>query len=261
MIDSHCHLYFDTIRKNIDDIILNSKKHKIKTLLSINTDPSEFNDHLNLISKFNNIYISYGLHPNSVNENTNFTFEEIINNSKNDKVIGIGETGLDFYYSNDFKDRQFEIFRTHIEASIETKLPIIIHQRHSEDEIIDIINSYKNYNFPVLFHCFTGSKKLLKFCLDNNFYISLSGIVTFKNANNLRDIIKNFPIDKLLIETDSPYLAPVPMRGKINEPSFIRFTAEFLSTFYNIPFNNFINITDNNFYKLFSKAKQCNDFT
>ena len=144
------------------------------------------------------------------------------------------------------------MFENHIEASIESKLPLIIHQRSSEVEIIDVLNNYqKNHKLSVVFHCFTGSKKLLNFCLDNLYYISLSGIITFKNADKLRDIIKFADKDYLLIETDSPYLAPVPNRGKKNEPSFIDFTAEKLAQIKDVSKSDLIEFTSNNFNKLF----------
>ena len=190
-----------------------------------------------------------------------FEVEQILLNCKNKKVIGIGETGLDFYHSTEFKKKQYEIFENHIEASITSKLPLIIHQRNSENEIIEVIKSYLNsYDLSIVFHCFTGSKKLFDFCMDNNFYISLSGIITFKNANELRNTVKELNKDFLLIETDSPFLAPVPLRGKSNEPSYIKHIYEYLSLFYDISLDDLIKITDNNFYKLFSKAKRYSDF-
>ena len=157
-----------------------------------------------------------------------------------------------------YKEKQIEVFEAHIEASKIYDLPIIIHQRDSEEEIIKILNKFKNDNLKIVFHCFTGSKKLLEFCIENKYYISLSGIVTFKNANSLRDIILNASLDHLLIETDSPFLAPVPMRGKSNEPSFVKYTGEFLAKFYSMSKENFFELTDNNFYKLFSRAKRDN---
>ena len=173
-------------------------------------------------------------------------------------MIALGETGLDFYHSIKYKEKQIEVFEAHIEASKIYDLPIIIHQRDSEEEIIKILNKFKNDNLKIVFHCFTGSKKLLEFCIENKYYISLSGIVTFKNANSLRDIILNASLDHLLIETDSPFLAPVPMRGKSNEPSFVKYTGEFLAKFYSMKKENFFELTDNNFYKLFSRAKRDN---
>ena len=261
MIDSHCHLNFHSLRNNFDELIINLKKNNLTSILTINTDPKDFIDHLNLIRKYQSIYISYGLHPANVNDDTVLTKKDILLNCNNQKVIGIGETGLDFYHSIKFKKKQYEIFETHIEASIDNQLPIIIHQRNSENEIIDVLKSYqKKNNLSVVFHCFTGSKKLLNYCLNNNYYISLSGIITFNNAKELREIIKNISLDYLLIETDSPFLSPVPMRGKSNQPAYVKYIAEFLSKFFNISLKQFIEITDNNFYKLFSKAKRYNNF-
>ena len=227
-------------------------------LLSINTRPKEFDTHLNLISDFNNIYISYGIHPEGINNETVLSYKEIDKIIKNPKLIALGETGLDFYHSMKYKEKQIEVFEAHIEASKIYDLPIIIHQRDSEDEIIKILNKFKNDNLKIVFHCFTGSKKLLEFCIENKYYISLSGIITFKNANSLREIILNASLDHLLIETDSPFLAPVPMRGKSNEPSFVKYTGEFLAKFYSMTKENFFELTDNNFYKLFSRAKRDN---
>ena len=256
MIDSHCHLNFSGIRADIKNIIKRCEANGVNKLLTINTNPDEFDDHLNLIKDFDNIYIAYGIHPDEVKYNSNLSLDEIENKIKNSRVIGIGETGLDFYRSIEFKKKQYEIFESHIKASKEFDLPIIIHQRNSEKEIVEVLKKYKNDNLKIVFHCFTGSKELLQFCDENKYYISLSGIVTFKNANLLRETIKNASIDHLLIETDSPFLAPTPMRGKDNEPSFIKFTADYLADFYSIQKEDFYNLTDNNFYKLFSRAKQ-----
>ena len=183
---------------------------------------------------------------------------EIEKNIQNLKLIALGETGLDFYHSIKYKKKQIEVFEAHIEASKIFDLPIIIHQRKSEDAIINVLDQYKNDNLKIVFHCFTGSKQLLEYCIENQFYISLSGIVTFKNANILRDIIRNVSLDHLLLETDSPYLAPVPMRGKSNEPSYVKYTGEYLADFYSMKKDSFFELTDNNFYKLFSRAKRDN---
>ena len=258
MIDSHCHLNFQKLSENFENIIKNSKKNNITSILSINTKPEDFEEHLNLLKKYNSIYLSYGLHPcevNSYNQIQLNNFDIFCNNSK---VIGIGETGIDLYHSKQYLKEQIKVFETHIEASMKYSLPIIIHQRNSEKEIIDILKNYKLSNLKIVFHCFTGSNQLLNFCLDNNYYISISGIITFKNASNLRNIIKNVPLEYILIETDSPFLAPEPMRGKINEPAFVKFTAEYLSNFFELSLEEFEKITDNNFFNLFTKAKRDN---
>ena len=256
MIDSHCHLNFESLSKDLPNIIERCNENGVTHLLSINTNPKDFENHLNLIRDFKNIYISYGIHPEGINNETNFSYNELEEVIENPKLIALGETGLDFYHSIKYKEKQIEIFESHIEASKIFDLPIIIHQRDSEEEIINILNKFKDDNLKIVFHCFTGSKKLLDFCIENNYYISLSGIVTFKNANLLREIILNASLDHLLIETDSPFLAPVPMRGKSNEPSFVKFTGEFLADFYSMTKENFFELTDNNFYKLFSRAKR-----
>ena len=251
------------MKRNIRDIIIRSINNNINAILSINTKIEDFESHYNLIDKYKSIFITAGQHPAYIINNNIASKEEIVsicNHYK--KVIGIGETGLDFYHSLNNKKEQYQVFENHIESSYDTSLPIIIHQRNSEDEIIDVLNSYqKRKSLKVVFHCFTGSSKLRNFCLDNEFYISLSGIITFKNSIDLRNVIKSIPLKWILIETDSPFLAPVPFRGKTNEPSFIKYTAEYLSDFYKISLEEFINVTDNNFYKLFSKAIRYNEIS
>ncbi len=258
MIDSHCHLDFENLSKNFDKVILNSKENNVTTLLSINTNPINFEKHLKIIKKNQGIYISYGLHPCEVKSSKQILMKDFDNHCINPLVIGIGETGIDLFHSRNLFKEQVESFELHIEASKKYNLPLIIHQRESESEIIDVLKNYLTYDIKVIFHCFTGSKNLLDFCLKNNFYISLSGIITFKNANMLRNTIKNYPLELILIETDSPFLAPEPMRGKINEPAYIKYTAKYLSTFFNLEIEEFEKITNNNFFKLFSKAKKDN---
>ena len=258
MIDSHCHLNFPSLSNDINDIITRCKKNGIKKLLTINTNPKDFQDHLSLIKDYDNIFIAYGIHPQEVNNKTEFSINDIEKYITNTKLVAVGETGLDFYHSTEFTNKQIQIFESHIEASKKFNLPIIIHQRNSENDIMEILKKYKNDELKIVFHCFTGSKNLLNFCLDNNYYVSLSGIVTFKNASVLRDIIKHVSMDHILIETDSPYLAPAPMRGKDNEPSFVRYTADYLADFYSMTIDEFIKLTDNNFYKLFSRVKKDN---
>ena len=255
MIDSHCHLFFDKLKYNFPAIIKRAINNNITAILSINTKMVDFISHYKLIENYKSVYISCGQHPEYVTNNDFISVEDIIITcNNNEKVIGIGETGIDLHHSSEFIQTQYKSFENHIEACIETKLPLIIHQRNSEKEIIDILSNYKNYTLPLVMHCFTGSKKLRDFCIEANYYISLSGIVTFKNANNLRDVIKDIPLNLLLIETDSPFLSPVPKRGKTNEPSFAKYTGEFISKLFDISFIEFEKITDNNFYNLFSKA-------
>ena len=255
MIDSHCHLLFDSLKKEFPRIIKRANNNNITAILSINTRMEDFQSHYKLIEDYKSIFISCGQHPENVTNKNIVSVEELIfTSNNNEKVIGIGETGVDLFHSKDYVQSQYKSFENHIEACIETNLPLIVHQRDSESQIIDILSNYKSYSLPLVMHCFTGSKKLRDFCIESNYYISLSGIATFNSANDLRDIIRDIPLKLLLIETDAPFLSPVPMRGKTNEPSFVRYTGEFLSKFFNVSLSEFEKITDNNFYKLFSKA-------
>ena len=169
----------------------------------------------------------------------------------NSKIIGVGETGLDFYYNNSDKKNQIKSFEEHIEASIELNIPLIVHSRSAETETYNILKNFKNDSLKILMHCFTGSKEFAKKLLTLNSYFSASGIITFKNAIDLQDTFKFLPIENLLIETDSPFLSPVPNRGKKNEPSFIKFTAEKLAKLKNISDKELIEKTTQNFDKLF----------
>ena len=252
MIDSHCHLDHEPLYKNISEVITRSKKTGISKLLTICTTIKSFENILKLIVSDPIIYGTFGIHPHESEKDT-ITIEEIVNNTKkHNKIIGIGETGLDFFYNHSSHDKQISSFKTHIEASIETNLPLIIHSRDAENETYEILESYKNNNLKILMHCFTGSKKFAENLLDLNAYFSASGIITFKNSLDLQETFKFIPLDKLLIETDSPFLAPEPNRGKKNEPSFVKFTGEKLADLKNIKFEDLINSTTNNFNKLFN---------
>lgn len=256
MIDSHCHLNFDILQKNFTEIINNAKKNNITCILSINTKLDEFHQHYSLIRKYKSIYISNGVHPDNISNNYIPSIDDLKKNCSNDRVIGVGETGIDLYHSDKNLSAQVKAFENHIQCSYETNLPLIIHQRNSENEIIDILNNYKNLtSLKVVFHCFSGSEKLRDFCIDNNYYISLSGIITFKNAENLREIIRVVPQNLILLETDSPFLTPSPFRGvKPNQPLYILYIGKYLSNFFNLSLEKFEEITNNNFYSLFTKA-------
>ena len=262
MIDSHCHLNFDSLIKDFELIIKRAKNNGITSILSINTNPDDFESHFELIKQYKSLFISYGLHPAYVNSDNILSVELLKKICAFDQVIGIGETGLDFFHSIEHKSEQYRSFENHIECSYEENLPLIIHQRNSEKEIIDVLNNYQKLKpLKVVFHCFTGSVELRNFCLENEYYISLSGIITFKNASHLRNVISSIPLQQILIETDSPFLAPVPFRGKKNEPSYLKYISEYLSDLYNVPQEEFNKITDNNFYKLFSKAIRYNEIS
>ena len=255
MIDSHCHLDFEELNKDLKKILNNAKNQNVLGMQTICTKIKEFDKLINISSKHNNIWCSIGTHPHNAEEESHISAEEIIKLCKNKKVIGIGETGLDYYYENSKKNIQIESFLKHIYVSQKTKIPIIIHAREADEDIINILNSeYKKEKFSGVIHCFTSSYELAKSALNIGFYISFSGIITFKNANDIRESCKKIPIERILIETDAPYLAPVPYRGKTNEPSFIKETLNKISEIKNINQDDVEKITTYNFFNLFKKA-------
>ena len=252
MIDSHCHLDHEPLFGNLDDVIKRSKDIGIKKLLTISTTFESFEKIKILVNKDHMIYGTYGIHPHETETNV-VSKETIVKNITNcQKIIGVGETGLDFFYNHSGKERQVESFKAHIEASIELKKPLIIHSRNAEEETFDILNSYKPEDLKILMHCFTGSLEFSKKLLSLGAFFSASGVITFKNSTDLQNTFKTIPLNKLLVETDSPFLAPVPLRGKKNEPSFIKYTVEKLSLIKEKSPEEMIVITSNNFNSLFN---------
>ena len=251
MIDSHCHLDHEPLLSDLPNVIQRSKNVGIEKLLTISTSFESFSKIKELIMLDDMIYGTIGIHPHESSKNI-ITSNEIINNlNVNSKIIGIGETGLDFYYNNSEKNKQITSFNVHIEAAIKTNTPLIIHSRDAEKETFEILNDYKNENIKILMHCFTGSREFSKKLQTLNSYFSASGIITFKNSIDLQETFKSIPMENILIETDSPFLAPVPKRRKKNEPSFIDFTAAKLAEIKNISKQELVKITTNNFNKLF----------
>tara|TARA_B100000767_G_scaffold241163_1_gene237507 strand:+ start:274 stop:1035 length:762 start_codon:yes stop_codon:yes gene_type:complete len=252
MIDSHCHLDHEPLLENLDEVIKRSKMVGITKLLTICTTLESFNRIKTIIKKDPIIYGTFGIHPHETVNNSSIDKNFIINEvNQNKKIIGIGETGLDFFYNHSDKEEQIKSFKTHIEASIELKKPIIVHSRDAEAETYKILRAYKSDNLKILMHCFTGSENFAQKLLELDAYFSASGIITFKNSLDLQETFKNLPLEKLLVETDSPFLAPIPMRGKKNEPSFIKYTIKKLSELKDISNEEIIKITTNNFDNLF----------
>ena len=252
MIDSHCHLDQEPLIDNIDDILNRAKDVGIEKLLTICTTFKSFNKIKHLVKKDKIIYGTYGIHPHEA-KNDKVTSEIIIREIKqHDKIIGIGETGLDFYYNHSDKEDQIKSFEEHIKASLELKMPLIIHSRNAETETLEVFKKYKDNKLKILMHCFTGSNEFAKDLLDFDAYFSASGIITFKNSQKLQETFKSIPLNRMLIETDSPYLAPVPNRGKQNEPSFVKYTAEKLADIKQISKSELVNATTANFNELFN---------
>ena len=252
MIDSHCHLDHEPLFQKMNDVLIRSKNNGITKLLTISTTINSFKKILEIVKLDPMIFGTFGIHPHESSNDIVSKDDIIKNTNKNKKIIGVGETGLDFYYNHSDKEKQISSFKSHIEASIDLDLPLIVHSRNAEVETFDILNFYKKHNPKILMHCFTGSNNFAKKLLTLNSYFSASGIITFKNSIDLQETFKKISIDKLLIETDSPFLAPIPMRGKKNEPSFIKFTAEKLAEIKKISFDEINKVTTQNFNNLFS---------
>ena len=251
MIDSHCHLDHEPLKSDLSNIIKRSKDVGIEKLLTISTSVESFQKIKNIINEDEIIFGTIGIHPHET-DNNEISIDYIVKNfEENPKIIGIGETGLDFYYNNSDKEKQIKSFKKHIEASIKTNSPLIVHSRNAEDETFEILNKYQGEKLKILMHCFTGSKNFAEKLLKLNAFFSASGIITFKNSIDLQDTFKILPLEKILIETDSPYLAPVPNRGKKNEPSFLSYTAQKLADIKDVSKKEITKITTKNFNNLF----------
>ena len=255
IIDSHCHLTYEPMLSSLEETIKRANKDGVEFLLTISTEDKSFRNILDILDKYKCVYGSYGIHPHEAKQHKGIKFENIIEKVKqNKKIIGIGETGLDFYYNHSEKKDQIESFLEHIEASQKTNLPIIVHTRSAEGETFEILQkAVKKNNLKILIHCFTGSKDFAFKLLDIGAYISASGVVTFKKSQDLADTFKEIPLNRLLVETDSPYLAPEPLRGKPNEPSYIIHTVKFLSALKKVSIESISDSTSKNFFNLFGK--------
>ncbi len=257
LVDSHCHL--DLIEESgisFEDIIKNSKNNNIKILQTICTRISNINKIIKYTEKEQSVYCSIGTHPCNVSNEEFYSCEQIKQICEdNMKIIGIGETGLDYFHDKSTKNLQKKYFLEHINVSRETKLPTIIHSRDADKDMIDILKiEQNNGEFPALLHCFSSSYELAKNALDLGVFISISGIVTFKSATDLQKMVRDIPLDMLLIETDSPYLSPTPYRGKINQPAYLVNVADFIANIKNISIEKVINHTTANFFNLFKKV-------
>lgn len=246
--DSHCHI-------EDKETILRAQNAGITAILNAGKDLDEMDHQLQLSTQYPFIWTSAGIHPDQALEKLPFIqTKDIIKKAQHPKVIAIGECGLDYYYSPETKDAQKEMFSRHIEASVETKLPIMIHQRNAENDTLSLLDTAPSLTGVI--HCFTSTKEFAKSILDKGFYISASGIITFNSGKDILETFKYAPLDRILIETDSPYLAPTPYRGKTNEPAFIIKTYEKLALAKDIPLEELANIVQNNFFKLYTKANK-----
>ena len=257
LVDSHCHLDFPDFEKDRDALVARARAAGVGLMVTISTKFSQADKIIALSEQYEDVLCSVGTHPHEAGAETTVSGDIIAAKATHAKVIGIGETGLDYFYEHSEKEKQKQSFIAHIEASRLTQLPLIVHARDADTDTAQILeNEMAIGTYPGLIHCFTAGPELARRALDMGFYISISGIATFKNAQNLRDVIKTIPLDRLLVETDAPYLAPMPHRGKRNEPSFVSHTAARLAELFDISAEDFATQTTQNFFRLFTKANK-----
>jgi TatD DNase family protein len=255
LVDSHCHLDFPDFASEVEEVVARAGSAGVKLMVTISTKVSEFDRVRAIAERFPSVYCSVGIHPHEAESEPEIDTARLVELAKHPKVVGIGETGLDYYYEHAPREAQRKSFRAHIAAARETGLPLIVHTRDADDDTAEILAEEMGKGaFPGLLHCFTSSKALADKALAHGFYISLSGIVTFKSAAELQETAKTVPLDRLLVETDAPYLAPIPKRGKRNEPSFVVHTAAKLAELKNVDVETLGKTTSENFLKLFSRV-------
>ncbi len=255
LVDSHCHLDFPELKTDLDGVLDRARAAGVGLMVTISTRVGQFNELRALVEGHDHVFCSIGTHPHNAAEEPDITVEELVDISMHEKVVAIGEAGLDYHYDDSPRDVQKKSFRTHIAAARETGLPLIIHARDADADIARMLEEEtKKGAFPFVLHCFTGGADLAHRGLALGGYISFSGVVTFKNAEALRDIALAVPSDRLLVETDAPYLAPEPLRGKINEPAFVVYTAARLAALRGLREAEMARLTTDNFFKLFKKV-------
>ncbi len=255
LVDSHCHLDFDVFDDDREDMIARAVEAGIGTMVTICTHLTKFDGVRAIAAAHDDIWCSVGIHPHQVAEEGIAPAARLIELAGDPLVVGIGETGLDYYYDHSPRDDQRASFRAHIQAARETGLPIIVHSRDADEDTAAILAEEAGHGgFSGVLHCFSSGRALAETALDLGFYISLSGIVTFRNAGDLRDIARDVPLHRLLVETDAPFLAPMPNRGKRNEPAFVVHTARALAELKGVDEAALAGATTENFFRLFSRA-------
>ncbi|AWK88002.1 TatD family hydrolase [Azospirillum thermophilum] len=256
LVDSHCHLDFPDFAEELDAVVDRARQAGIGRMVTICTHLSRFERVAAVAERFDDVYCSLGVHPHqAAEEDALLTVERLVELSAHPKVVGLGETGLDYFYDKSPRDVQQDCFRRHIRAALETGLPLIIHTRDADDDTMRIVRE-EAAGRPVtgLLHCFSSGRQLAEEALDFGFHLSLSGIVTFKKSDDLRAIVKDVPLDRILVETDAPYLAPVPHRGRRNEPAFTALTAACVAEVKGVDPTELARRTTDNFFRLFTRA-------
>ena len=255
LVDSHCHLDFPQLSEDLDGVLARAQDSGVGMMLTISTKLEKFPAVRAIAEAHEHIYCSVGVHPHEAEAEPDTMADILVRESAHPKVIAIGETGLDYFYEHSPRDVQQAVFRQHIQASRDTGLPIIIHTREADEDTVAILREEMGQGaFPGLIHCFTSSQWLAEECLDMGLSISISGIATFKSAQAICDTIAIIPPERLLVETDAPFLAPVPMRGKSNEPGFVAHTAAKVAEIKGMSPGALAELTTDNFFALFAKA-------
>ncbi|MCC8427581.1 TatD family hydrolase [Reyranella aquatilis] len=257
LIDSHCHLDFPELTSDESGVLARARTAGVGGMLTIGTRLDQFERVRAIAERHDNVWCSVGVHPHEAKEEGQRTPDRLIEAARHPKVVGIGETGLDFFYEHSPRAEQAESFRAHIAASRETGLPLIVHTRDADAETGDILEEeYAKGAFPGLIHCFSSGRAVAERALALGLYVSISGIVTFKAAEDLRTIVRDLPLDRLLVETDAPYLAPIPKRGKTNEPAYVAHTAAKVAELKGVSLADLEAATTDNFFRLFTKAER-----
>ena len=257
LVDHHCHLDFPDFAPELDQVVARAREAGVGTMVTISTRIREFDKVLAVAERFDDVYCSVGTHPHNAHEELDIPLEKLIELTRHPKVVAVGEAGLDYYYKHSTPEAQAEGFRRHIAAARETGLPLEIHTRDADEDTIAILeDEHAKGAFPAVLHCFTGGRKLAMRALDLGLYVSFSGVITFKKNDALREIARDVPLDRLLVETDAPFLAPDPFRGKRNEPSYVVRTAAALATVKGISNEELARATSDNFFRLYKMAKR-----
>jgi TatD DNase family protein len=257
LVDSHCHLDFPDFAADFDGVLARARQAGVGAMVTICTRLSRFEEVRAIAEARDGVWCSVGVHPHEAAEEGVETPERLLDLARHDKVVGFGETGLDYYYEHSPRAAQQRSFRAHIAAARQAGLPLIVHTRDADDDTVAVLTEeYARGSFTGLIHCFSSGRQLAEKMLEIGFYISISGIVTFKKAEALRETVRAVPLDRLLVETDAPYLAPVPHRGKRNEPAFVAGTAACVAEIKGVEPAALARATTDNFFRLFAKAKR-----